>query len=549
MINNTFRGGLTSRGASATIDYLLNQRVEENQAYILDGNVQLLKQVISDSKNKNKWSSGVLSFSELLSREILEQIKEEWKTAFLCGMKDEQTAGLFVVHIDKGRSEIHYIFAKTELSTGKSFNPYFVLRDKKKKTLFQEYINIKYNLTDPNDKGRESLTRGIKKDWTKYDKKSVLKEIDKHITYHIKNGDINSRDELLAYFRKFGLELADNAKNRKHIAIVNPHNPSKNWRLSGAIYQKDFDFSSIQNGKTLPPPPPPKEQQRRPIETVKKELDYIINANAKYNKERYNYVRDTNSPRADSNSKQQRTDAYISKRNSESISKRIADRRRTRRSETLTVKHLPKLSDRKLLSARKKHARVLLPDNEQHNVQSRTKPDNRVRHAETRVTKTPKPIVKISEKSREKVKSVASKTVPAAKTFTPPKTPPKPQEQEQLTHTDVKTAIDTALATAMDQAEFEALLAKGLSLSVDDMNYEITNTVIYIVEDDFDLKKLNITQSKIEAKLLENRVENTVIKPTGVQGVSKGMEEVFRLIDAEEENTENTLFVPGGIKP
>ena len=292
MLNNTFSGGLTSRGASATIDYLLDERVQEGKAYILEGNVQLTKQVIAECNNKWKWSSGVLSFSETLDKQTLEAIKEEWKTAFLCGMEADQTAPLFVVHTDKNRSEIHYVIPRVELSSNKAFNPYFVLRDKKKKTLFQEYINIKYNLTDPNDKGRESLTRGSQKNWTKLTtKKSLSKALDAELLPLIKDGSINSREGVIEYLRANGFELAANADTKKHLAIVNPNNPDKNMRLSGAIYQKDFDYSTIQNGNTPPPPKPPQEQQRRPIEVVKKELDYIIDKNTTYNKERYQYVR------------------------------------------------------------------------------------------------------------------------------------------------------------------------------------------------------------------------------------------------------------------
>jgi len=54
MLNKTFRGGLTVRGASATIDYLLNKRVEQGQSYILEGNVALTKSIIAECQNKWK---------------------------------------------------------------------------------------------------------------------------------------------------------------------------------------------------------------------------------------------------------------------------------------------------------------------------------------------------------------------------------------------------------------------------------------------------------------------------------------------------------------
>ena len=66
MINKTFRGGRSYVGAKATIEYLLNERVEEGTARVLRGDSELTLSFIKYISRKNRWSwsSGVLTFSE-----------------------------------------------------------------------------------------------------------------------------------------------------------------------------------------------------------------------------------------------------------------------------------------------------------------------------------------------------------------------------------------------------------------------------------------------------------------------------------------------------
>ncbi|NPA81693.1 MAG: relaxase/mobilization nuclease domain-containing protein [Epsilonproteobacteria bacterium] len=275
-----------------------------------------------------------MTFEENLDKNTLQEIVDEWKNTFLCGLEPEQTAPVFIVHTDKGRSEIHYIMPRVELTTGKSFNPYFVGRDFKKKDLFQEYINAKYGLSSP----RPGLTKSKPK-WAK-DKKSVLTQLDMELEKLVKSGEIENRTDIVAKLTEWGFEIADDITNKNYIPIVNPDNPEgRAWRLKGAIYKKDFN--AINELERISEP-----AKHRPIEEIKSELDSIIEKNTAYNKRRYPYER-RNSLTADRNRaetapKQQREElnraiteterdlAKLSKRNDRTAyvrTKRIADKR------------------------------------------------------------------------------------------------------------------------------------------------------------------------------------------------------------------------------
>jgi len=131
MLCKTFSGGRTSGGAKSTIAYLLDDRVLDGTSKILSGDPDLTLKIIEHIAEKRawSWSSGVMTFSENLSEEKLKEIIEEHKRVFMPGLSEDQYNSLYVMHKDKGRSEIHFIIPRTELTTGKAFNPYFIKKD------------------------------------------------------------------------------------------------------------------------------------------------------------------------------------------------------------------------------------------------------------------------------------------------------------------------------------------------------------------------------------------------------------------------------------
>ena len=159
MICKFFKGGRTYRGVKSAIDYLLNERVNNGTAKVLIGNPDTTLKIIKQIKNKWKFSSGVMSFEETLSDTQKQQVIEEFKKTFFPGFDEDQYNLLIVEHSDKGRTELHFLMPRIELTTFKSFNPYWYKKDFTKKDLFQDFINAKFGFSSPHQKNKQNIMK------------------------------------------------------------------------------------------------------------------------------------------------------------------------------------------------------------------------------------------------------------------------------------------------------------------------------------------------------------------------------------------------------
>jgi hypothetical protein len=287
MLNKTFSGGLTLQGALNTLAYLLNERVSLGTARVLDGDIGITKELIqlACSKFKSGWSSGVLSFEETISEDVMMEIIAEHKRMTFCGMSEDQYNIAYILHTDKQRTEIHYIAPKIELSTGKMLNPYYVKRDFKKKDLFQDYINAKYDLSSPKQEKSRELVKTSKKKWASK-KSTIQKEIDEAVLGLVNQGVVQSRDDIIDFLRENGFEI--NRIRKGAISVLHEDVKRKDGSLDpislkGAIYGEDFtDWGSLEKSIARED-----KEARRGVAELKAELDDRIQRQAKFNGERY----------------------------------------------------------------------------------------------------------------------------------------------------------------------------------------------------------------------------------------------------------------------
>ena len=284
MIAKTFKGGRTSRGARATIAYLLNERVGEGTAKVLRGDSQLTQAIINKAEKKQKWSwsSGVLSFEELIEdREKLEVIMDDFEQTFFAGLDKDQYNILWVLHEDKERTELHYIAPRMELSTGLSYNPYFVKRDFAKKDLWQEYTNLKHGLSSYKD-SREVTPRPP--NWRETAKKKDIRQaFDDALLPLVTEGIITSREELIYQLEEWGFEL--NRTGKEYISVTDKN--GKNHRLKGHIYGESFTSWGAVEEKIERERRTVANGVQRELTAVRAELDRIIEQQVHTNRERY----------------------------------------------------------------------------------------------------------------------------------------------------------------------------------------------------------------------------------------------------------------------
>ena len=236
MICKTFTGGRTTKGAISTVEYLLDDRVQKGSSKVIKGDSELTISIIKEAAKKQKWSwsSGVLSFEETLTDPQKLSVISDFEKTFFCGINPNDFNICWVNHEDKGRTELHYISPRIELSTGKAFNPYFVKRDFKKKDLFQDFINMKHGFSSHHDAAQ--MTHTSNKKWSK-DKTPLRSEIDEALVQLIKDGIVQNRDDVITTLREFGFEIGGRT-NKDFISIIDEH--GKTHRLKGAIYGENF---------------------------------------------------------------------------------------------------------------------------------------------------------------------------------------------------------------------------------------------------------------------------------------------------------------------
>ncbi len=279
MICKFFRGGRTYSGAKSAVAYLLNERVQEGQAKVLVGNPDITLNIIKTIKNKWKFSSGVMSFEELLDDKTKKEIIEEFKRVFFAGLEQDQYNLLVVEHSDKGRTELHFIIPRIELRTGKAYNPYFVKRDFAKKDLFQDYINAKFGLTSPHIAQKQNLTKQPNPNW----KKNELQEwIDNYITENIEQGLIQNSEDVRYFLEQAGFKVTRQGKD-----YVGLEYEGKKVRMKGAIYGKNFTSVGKLAENAEARARAHRGATQAEFREIEHRLDEIVERQAKYNRKKY----------------------------------------------------------------------------------------------------------------------------------------------------------------------------------------------------------------------------------------------------------------------
>ena len=291
MLAKIFKGGLTYRGAITVILYLLNERVRSGLSKVFKGDSKLTLMLISQASKKFKWSwiSGVLSFSETLSRDVINSIIKDFEHTFFCGMHPDQFNILWVLHTDKGRTELHFIAPRMELRTRKHFNPYYLKRDFGKKDIFQEYINEKWGLSSYLDNQR--LVYGSRPKWSG-DKPTHEEELNDLILDKVNTRELGSRNDIIGLLREWDYEIVEIGIN--HIAIISDE--GEELTLKGHIYGKKF-YAGIdlleENMKTYCPPKIGVQngiiirESTRNFTKLERALDEIIEKQSFGNRKRY----------------------------------------------------------------------------------------------------------------------------------------------------------------------------------------------------------------------------------------------------------------------
>ncbi|WP_000960425.1 relaxase/mobilization nuclease domain-containing protein [Helicobacter pylori] len=221
-----------------SVNYLLNERVEQGTAKVLKGDANLTKSLLLSLTQKHKACVGCLSFEESNIDESLKyELMESFENALLTQEMQGRYNILWVEHTDKGRLELNFVIPKIDLITQKAFTPYYHSADITRIDIWKDYTNLKHAFTNPKDLEKQNT---IQHHNTKTPQGKELLEtyekLDKLIQDNL--GKLfNSRDDIINFLKANQCEV--NRQGKDYISVKLPNEP-KAKRLKGFYYHETF---------------------------------------------------------------------------------------------------------------------------------------------------------------------------------------------------------------------------------------------------------------------------------------------------------------------
>lgn len=211
---------------------------------VLEGNPQLMTQMIDSLDQKHKYTSGVLSFTHAdteklklsgLSEAIVD-INGRLKEMLFSGISPEHQHILIVAQTHLDRLELHYVLPRHNYEVGKAWNPAPPGEAKHQQMdALMDFINVKYGLDDPRDPLRARTVKDPQ--WMPSNQKLLRDTLNDFFKEAVIDGAINNRQELIDLAKKSGFEIT---RVGNDYVSMKPLGEEKAIRLKGEIYDKQF---------------------------------------------------------------------------------------------------------------------------------------------------------------------------------------------------------------------------------------------------------------------------------------------------------------------
>lgn len=214
---------------------------------LMKGDPELMTHILSEGKYANEYVSGVLRFTERdLSKDFLHKMIEEHERMSLPGLEPHQYASLWYLHKDKDDIELHFIYSKEELTTGKKLAPYVAYKmgskekswDYYKMDHWQNAINAEYDLGDPKHPlNRQAISEADIR--LPFASKNSLEAINEEVERRINRGLIKDRASLLTELEDMDgvIEVSRITKKAISVKVEGRKAPI---RLKGTVYEEGF---------------------------------------------------------------------------------------------------------------------------------------------------------------------------------------------------------------------------------------------------------------------------------------------------------------------
>lgn len=237
MIVSTFKTGTGK--ASGPLNYLLKKHNRNPPAEIFQGDSKLLQVLIDSNPRKFKYSSGVIAFrdNEQPTDEQLRQIVRAFEKTFKPALDSDRVPLLWVLHRDKGNTELHFLAPMQDAKTGKQFNicpPGKAFQQMYRD--FQTVANHRY--------GWEQVpTNLLRSEFNRFDEQAKLKEqFCEKVPRLAKAGKLKNREDLLEWLKPQGFTVT---RLGKDYVSFKHSTQKKAFRLKGPAFSEGADYQSL----------------------------------------------------------------------------------------------------------------------------------------------------------------------------------------------------------------------------------------------------------------------------------------------------------------
>ncbi|CAJ0736129.1 hypothetical protein R76706_04012 [Ralstonia mannitolilytica] len=259
MIVRIFNSGTS--GGESPVRYLLSDTDHAGQKRsvepeVLAGSPDLTIATINAIARKHKYVSGAIAFrdQEQPSREQIMDIIGRFKETVCPGLDARHYNSLFVLHRDKGNSEIHFVVPSLELTTGRRLSIHppgprnIALYDAFTKVMNHE-LGYEQVIPDPLKLALSDFERKVPEG--QRDRSNKL-HLHKHLARAIRRGEITNRDQLCQHLEEqFGVTIT--RKGVDYISVKFPGSQTAK-RMRGPLYRADADYVQLVDLYRRPPP-------------------------------------------------------------------------------------------------------------------------------------------------------------------------------------------------------------------------------------------------------------------------------------------------------
>ncbi|KGU63225.1 relaxase/mobilization nuclease domain protein [Burkholderia pseudomallei MSHR983] len=277
MIVRIFNSGTS--GGEAPVRYLLSDTDHAGQKrsvepVVLAGSPDLTIATINTITRKHKYVSGAIAFrdQEQPSREQIMDIIGRFKETVCPGLDARHYNSLFILHREKGNSEIHFVVPSLELTTGRRLSIHppgprnIALYDAFTKVMNHE-LGYEQVIPDPLKLALSDFERKVPEG--QRDRSNKL-HLHKHLARAIRRGEITNRDQLCQHLEEqFGVTIT--RKGVDYISVKFPGS-QKAKRMRGSLYRADADYMQLVDLYRRPPPARLTDAEYRQHKTALTEL-------------------------------------------------------------------------------------------------------------------------------------------------------------------------------------------------------------------------------------------------------------------------------------